>query len=526
MRRSKTAALLLAATLAISTLTATASATPDKIVDASGGADEVSAVLQQAEEALAGDPVEIDAGSELSPEPEASGTVIESPTIALADLAVAYPELTAQEQRRADEILARPDAGGGIDLKDWTAPPADRRVVCATHVCVHYVVSSTDTATQSWAETTLAVMESVWNFEIATMGYRAPAPDGARGTDTNRPETVGKFDVYLSNIGGDGYYGYCAGEAKVPGQSLRESGYCVLDNDFTEFVLNPTSSLKVTAAHEFFHAIQFNYDALEDRWLMEATATWMEERYADSINDNRQFLRFGQSSKPGVPLDTFGGLTHYGNWLFFERLSRKYGTDSVRSIWNRLDATRGKTDQYSVQAIKNFLQAEGTTLPKFYVHFAAGNLSPAKHYSEGSVYRPARFADTFTLKSGRKSINARQAKLRHLTSKSYRFKAAKSLRGNGKLRITVDGPEAKTGPAALAYVYLKNGKITKKFIKLNKAGFGSTRVKFSRSKVTRVTLTLVNASPRYVCWRQGTYACQGFAKDDGSKFTFSAKVLS
>jgi hypothetical protein len=35
--------------------------------------------------------------------------------------------------------------------------------------------------------------------------------------------------------------------------------------------------LKVTAAHEFFHAVQFAYDIGEDGWLMESTATWMEE---------------------------------------------------------------------------------------------------------------------------------------------------------------------------------------------------------------------------------------------------------
>jgi hypothetical protein len=29
----------------------------------------------------------------------------------------------------------------------------------------------------------------------------------------------------------------------------------------------------VTAAHEFFHAIQYGYDVSEDPWLMESTAT-------------------------------------------------------------------------------------------------------------------------------------------------------------------------------------------------------------------------------------------------------------
>ena len=45
------------------------------------------------------------------------------------------------------------------------------------------------------------------------------------------------------------------------------SAYCVLDNDFSaaEFGYpDPTLPLRVTAAHEFFHAIQFAYDLYED----------------------------------------------------------------------------------------------------------------------------------------------------------------------------------------------------------------------------------------------------------------------
>ena len=57
-------------------------------------------------------------------------------------------------------------------------------------------------------------------------------------------------------------------------------------------------SAQVTAAHEFFHAIQFAYDYGEDAWMLEATATWMEERVFDKVNDNRQYLPAGQVADP------------------------------------------------------------------------------------------------------------------------------------------------------------------------------------------------------------------------------------
>ena len=47
----------------------------------------------------------------------------------------------------------------------------------------------------------------------------------------------------------------------------------------------------MTAAHEFFHAVQFAYNAFQDSWLLESTAAWVEDEAFDSVNDNYQYLR-------------------------------------------------------------------------------------------------------------------------------------------------------------------------------------------------------------------------------------------
>ena len=109
---------------------------------------------------------------------------------------------------------------------------------------------------------------------------------------------TGKLDVYLKELGGQGLYGYCAPEPAGAGR--RAPGYCVLDDDFArcQFGRAPIQTLRVTAAHEFLHAVQFGYDYREDPWLLEATATWIEERYADGVDDNRQYLAEGQLGVP------------------------------------------------------------------------------------------------------------------------------------------------------------------------------------------------------------------------------------
>ena len=131
----------------------------------------------------------------------------------------------------------------------------------------------------------------------------------------------------VKELGARGIYGYCTPERKIKGRKWLAWGYCVLDNDFAEaqYGAPPMHSLRVTAAHEFFHAVQFAYDYAEDSWFMEATATWMEERVFDDVNDNRRYLPAGQLGVPGRPLDIFEdfGAAQYGNWVFFEYLSHR-----------------------------------------------------------------------------------------------------------------------------------------------------------------------------------------------------------
>ena len=54
--------------------------------------------------------------------------------------------------------------------------------------------------------------------------------------------------------------------------------------------------------------MQFGYDQFEDAWFQEATATWMEERVYDAVNDNRQFLPASALALAGLSLDSPAGL--------------------------------------------------------------------------------------------------------------------------------------------------------------------------------------------------------------------------
>ena len=455
-------------------------------------------------------------------------------TIALRDLALAMPGLDAADRETAGAILARPTSpastgsttggaqrptGGGTPIGGgYTTGDVKRK--CNSNFCVHYVRTTDDAATHSWAKKNLAELGRVWKKEVRKLGYKKPLSDkdwpGSGGSDNGGN---GKFDVYLQNLGDDGVYGYCTTEfVRVKnGRSTRQGGgYCVLDNDFStaEYGAPPADSMKVTAAHEFFHAIQFAYDYTEDGWLLESTATWMEERHADKVDDNRQYLPASQISAPQTPLDLFnsGGSQQYGNWVWWEHLTQQFGNGLVKKVWN---TTTGGT--YSTQAVKKVLKKKGG-FPKRYARFAAGNLNPARSYPEGKNYAAAP-ATTWTLTKAAPKQTA-QPVIDHMASRSFEAKPDAELTASGwKATIRVDGPNRSTSPQAVVVVKNKKGGWDTRAITLNKKGNGKIKVPFSSKKVRGVTVSLVNASTRFNCGDSGyIFSCQGAPKDDEKPF--------
>jgi hypothetical protein len=144
----------------------------------------------------------------------------------------------------------------------------------------------------------------------------------------------------------------------------------------------------VTAAHEFFHAIQFAYYAPSDAaWWQELTATWMEDAMFDDVNDYYQYQPFFFQS-PGNALDQygFGGLQPFAASVFGHHLQQVYGTDTIRDTWESL-GTRTPT-VYDISDIDQGLPGGfASVLPRFTVwNYLTGSRHVAGYYEEGSVY--------------------------------------------------------------------------------------------------------------------------------------------
>ncbi len=428
-------------------------------------------------------------------------------SLLMRDLVHAQSALPAAERARAEKLTS-----GGLTTGQAVPPYPGCETTNITHSQtsahfeVYYNLSKSAQATK-----TIAVLEEVWNYEVGILGYRSPPPYDADG----------RVDIFLCDTYTLGAYGYCTPDTVAS----HSSSFCVLDDDFAQaqFGGDPDESLKVTAAHEFFHAIQFGYDSYEDSWFMEGTAVWMESQVYPAITDYLQYLKRSSLTQPQIPVDYAGNLDRYGSVLFWKFLSERYRDYGlIKRIWEYADSANGS--RYSIQAVAAALAARRSSLTSAFAWYGAWNTKPRGSYAAGAAYPTQAWWRTATLTKRKRKLRTQAVALRHLTSAPVLLTPAK-LPKKAKLRITVDGPNRERSPAATVQVRKRNGSVTISEVSLSKRGDGTMQVPFDPRKIASVVVVLSNASARFSPCRAGTaYSCGGVALDDGQRYAVSAQV--
>ena len=216
----------------------------------------------------------------------------------------------------------------------------------------------------------------VYTVEVEQLGFNPPPSDD----NTDGPE----WDVYIKNIDA---YGYTYWETEVPGNPNRWTTYITIDNDYTHTPTEGLNGARVTAAHEFFHMVQFGYYFREsDIFLMEAASTWMEDVVYDHINDYYYYLP-GFFNGMNKRFDYSDFLREYGLCVWFHFLEKRLGTRNiVREVWEQID------NYPSVEAIDMALRSRGHTFEEELSLFYGWNImtgyraDTTRFYSEGHNY--------------------------------------------------------------------------------------------------------------------------------------------
>ncbi|MFC5728595.1 MULTISPECIES: MXAN_6640 family putative metalloprotease [Nocardioides] len=446
-------------------------------------------------------------------------------TIAIRDLAANQRHLPKAKRDDAARILARPDDGPAAACDPRQDPicySQEDATECNASMCVHFVSSGVHRASVAYAQHVLRTVTGIAHRYRAA-GYRSPMPDGDAGGN------IDKFDVYLGDLGSAGFYGYCNTDTPEETRHIGVPAYCVFDNDYRPGQYpahTPEQNLRVTAAHEYFHAVQFAYDYLEDGWLMEATATWIEDEVYDGVNDNRYYLSHGPLGNPQVPVDRHRGLSAYGSWIFVRYLSERYPPEVgglpviVRQIWRQALGAR-----YSVQAIRSVLSAKGTDLTTQFGRFTTWNRRPWASYTEGRAYKAAPLHGSYLLRPGARTKRL-DIGLNHLAAKHYRYRPSSDMAAGWRLRLRLNLNGRISGGAAFVTVKPDGRAPYVRRVSLNRYGNRTVSFPFGRARVDWVEVTVVNASARYRCnlglgWDD---TCEGRSLDDGARQLVAARA--
>jgi hypothetical protein len=328
-------------------------------------------------------------------------------TLLLRDLAAQVSKLHGADRRRAEAILARPTDGASYDSPAGYdgVPRSKRKRSCNLRFCVWWVTQGTERPSlrdrrprngrPDYVDKTIANMNVVWRKQIGALNYKRPVRDGSSGSH-HGGNPNGRIDIFIANIGNAGIYGYCNSDDPRRSTRRQVSAYCVVDNNFSRAEFRSgaygINALKVTLAHEFFHAVQFAYDFGERRALMEGTATWMEDQVFDGVNDNRQYLGNSPLGEvPYLPLDLFASSGQfngwqYGTWIWYRFLSEQLGAGArddpnvIRQIWQKAVGTR--QGFAAIAAALDDRVGSPTVLEKM-TTFGRWNTAPRRFYREG-----------------------------------------------------------------------------------------------------------------------------------------------
>ncbi|MGB9663804.1 MAG: MXAN_6640 family putative metalloprotease [Ignavibacteria bacterium] len=241
---------------------------------------------------------------------------------------------------------------------------------------IHYDTIGVHAVQYSVIEIAKAI-DSVYNFEVLTMGF-PPAPSDNNAGGDNR------YDIYIHNI--SPLYGYTEFENPLGGD--RYTSFIVIDNSFHEsdYYTKGLDAAKVTLAHEYHHAIQIgNYRyADNDVWFYELTSTSMEEFVFDSINDYYAYIPtfFNRPDK------IFTGFDGYSQavWNIYLHKIFDYDFSIFVRQWDLIKNFR------ALECIRKSIEERGKSFKsifsQFYLYnyFTGYRSIPDKYYEEGSNY--------------------------------------------------------------------------------------------------------------------------------------------
>ena len=280
--------------------------------------------------------------------------------------------------KRMQDILA---GGQQVQMRrntQFTVPSPSGRFL------IHYDVGGTDGVADvdennnnvpDFVDSVAFYFDHAWRVEIDEIGFGAPPSDGNNGGSS-------AYDIYIEDLGPRGIYGLTVPEnsAGSGGRFGRFTTFIIIDNNFSpldvtgEGILQRQSyfekdirALRVTAAHEFHHAIQLGaYGSVQSECsIHEFSSTWAEFRLHPDVYDLEQFIPnlFRNLDRYNFGNNDCDVGYHYG--VFAQMLQARLGDAAMLNTW---DAVKNSNNGYD--ALDEGLRTLNSSLADEYCAFS------------------------------------------------------------------------------------------------------------------------------------------------------------
>lgn len=306
-------------------------------------------------------------------------------TPATSDFHRLKSELSASTVNRIESVFSAPSMQAS---ETYESPDG--------HFTIHYETSGShavppeDTDTDGipdYVEEVAAAADSSYRHEVEQLGYTDPII-----SNTYDIEIVNMRDIYERD-----FYGVTTVQ--------NQTTFIRIENDFAEGFPpnddpegNQIGAIKVTVAHEFKHAVQYEANEWQGEtgsWL-EMDATLMEELVYDNVNDYYNYIDAENSIFNNPSLGFYPGSYAEITWaLFFEE---KFGSQFWVDVWQTIKANPfiSMIDALSMQLggadsfKRNYIESQ-------LWHYASGNNAPQGFgFEERAFYPTPNTSNNFT----------------------------------------------------------------------------------------------------------------------------------
>ena len=251
-------------------------------------------------------------------------------------------------------------------------------------------------------------------------------------------------------------------QANLPDTSY--TSFIEMDNDFAEYYF-PTQGLdglRVTAAHEFHHAIQLGYAFRNsDVYFFEMTSTWMEEYIYPEIDDYLHYLDYFFENVSNSRFDFNNNTTYpYANSLYLQMINSTFEASLIRTVWEEMRTEKSLTALISILEQNQTNWYESLTEYALWLYYT-GDRAMSGHFFEDAALYPQ-----ISIKSEDKiEFEAAFVEDVNITELSNRYLEIQNVRGK-ILDVQVVGDDKLSSgyrlmtPFSYSQPYMVNTKIT------------------------------------------------------------------